>query len=251
MRSLPIASSLALLLASPALADPVRDARPGAVVAQAERPRAQSASTAAPAQPGAEPSAEIVAPKLPVYRLPSVGKPRRRVGGGRRGNDDGSPALHALVPEHVGLTAVASPALYWVLEGPAQPGLRFELTLSDDRAIEPLLETRIAGPVEPGLHRVALTDHGIALAVGVEYQWSVALVVDPQERSRDVVASGWIERVPGPGGAAGDPADAARRGLWYDALDAAYASARASPADAAPLDALLAQAGLTGLLAPR
>jgi hypothetical protein len=249
MRSLSIASSLTLLLASSAaFADPVREVRSGPVVAQAERPRAQSGPTAAPVRSGAE----AVTPKLPVYRLPSVGKPRRRVGGGRRGIDHGSPALHALVPEHVGRTAVESPALYWVLEGDAQPGVIFELTLSDERAIEPLLETRIAGPVEAGLHRVALADHGVALAVGVEYQWSVALVVDPEERSRDVVASGWIERVPGPGAAAGDPADAARRGLWYDALDAACASARASPADPGPLDALLAQAGLAGLrLAPR
>ncbi len=223
MRSSAFVCSLALVLATPtAGADPVRDLEerePRTVLAQADPTRREGTAAPTPT-PGSE-----VAPQVPVYRLPAVGKPRRRVGGGRRGVSDAGPALHALVPEHVGLTTSAAPTLYWVLDAPAVPGARFELTLSDERAIEPLVEMAIAGPLAPGLQRVRLADYGIALEIGTEYQWAVAIVVNPEERSTDVVTAGWIERVADPGGAPADVAEAAGRGLWYDALDLACANA--------------------------
>ena len=42
--------------------------------------------------------------RAPVYRPPSRGKPRARVGGGVRGTSRNLPTLTALVPEHTGLT---------------------------------------------------------------------------------------------------------------------------------------------------
>jgi hypothetical protein len=242
MRAAPIRCTLALLLASTSFADPVRTAElePGQLVAEAEPRRTETSATAP--RPGTE-----VAPKLPLYRLPPVGKPRRRVGGGRRGGGAGETALFALVPDHVGVTGAASPVLYWVLEGRAEPGARFELTLSDDRSIEPLVEARIASPSEPGLARVRLAEHGVALETGVEYQWSIALVLDPDDRSSDLVTTGWIERVADPRGPPAGAAEAAARGLWYDALDLAYARAERGPGEDADLEALLAQVGLGSL----
>src|SRR5207247_233074 len=64
---------------------------------------------------------------------------------------------------------------------------------------------------------------------GVEYEWVVAMVVDPDSRSQDVLASGYIQRVePSPALAAKLatavkselPAIYAEEGNWYDALDA-------------------------------
>ncbi len=193
--------------------------------------------------PGVIPAAtrdSATASPLPVYKLPSVGKPRRRVGGGRRGGGDAGPLVTALVPEHVGLTVDPQPSLYWRLEGAARPGARFEIALSDSEGIDPLVEQPIGGPLAPGLHRIDLEQLGISLAIGPEYEWSVALVVDPDERSKDIVTTGWIRRVAEPEPPGDDAATRAAHGLWYDALDAAARD----PAGQSALSALLAQAGL-------
>ena len=71
-----------------------------------------------------------------------------------------------------------------------------------------------------GIHAVSLRDTDVVLEDGVEYQWSVAIVHDPERRSRDVVAIGTLERVAT--SSTPDGAEAvfalAERGLWYDAL---------------------------------
>jgi hypothetical protein len=80
----------------------------------------------------------------------------------------------------------------------------------------------------------------------------VAVVVDPAQRSRDIVAGGDIKRVDAPVSAAGGPLDLARTyaeaGLWYDLIDALSAGIAASPGDAGLREqraALLEQVGLT------
>ena len=70
-----------------------------------------------------------------------------------------------------------------------------------------------------------------AYGVGVDhYQWSVALILDPNERSKDIVASGFIDRVESSSelttrlAKAGQDESAAvyaDEGLWYDALASA------------------------------
>jgi hypothetical protein len=240
MRSAMVSCTLVWLLATSTHADPPADAEDRAFTAGSQEPQSGDGSSPAPGEsPGSEAARE-----LPVYRLPPVGKPRRRVGGGRRGVDTGSVSLYALVPDHVGRTASAQPVLYWVLGGSVRPDLHLELTLSDERSIEPVVEARIDAPRARGLQAVRLADHGVTLDSGVEYQWAIALVTNPDERSRDVVTTGWIERVDDPRGPPAGSAEAADRGLWYDALDLACARAEQSPVCAAALGALLAQVGL-------
>jgi hypothetical protein len=191
----------------------------------------------------------------PMYKLPKVGKPRRRVGGGRRGPAEDQPELFTLVPEHVGLTASASPTLYWYIDAEAKGDVAFELTLIDDESIQPLVDTRLTHPETSGLQAIRLADHGVELAPGQEYQWSVALVPSQGAQSQALVSSGWVERVPEPGAVAAanaagpDKAAAvyAEAGLWYDALDSAAAQVEADPGDAQArknLAALLGQVGL-------
>ena len=192
----------------------------------------------------------------PLYKLPKVGKPRRRVGGGRRGPAEDLPELFTLVPEHVGLTVSAYPTLYWYIDDDAEGDLAFELTLIDDESIQPLIDARLAKPKSAGLQAINLAEHGVELAPGQEYQWSVALVVSDATRSRNVISTGWVERVAdsngvaaqaqaaGPEGAAAVYGDAA---LWYDALDSVCSRLSQDPADARArqqLAALLAQVGL-------
>jgi hypothetical protein len=84
----------------------------------------------------------------------------------------------------------------------------------------------------------------------VEYEWSVALVADPAQRSRDIVAGGAILRIPAEGPEPADAAGYAQRGLWYDALMALDRGAQ-PPRDRDLIRerraALLEQVGLPGI----
>jgi hypothetical protein len=197
-----------------------------------------------------------VAAAAPLYKLPKVGKPTGRVGGGRRGAGSELPAVYALVPDHVGYTTQRQPVLYWFLSESVEGNLRFELTLIDEDSVAPLVDRAFETQPSPGLNRIRLADHGLELEPGEEYQWSIALVPDRQDRSKDVVSSGWIEVVPAPAAlpgqlAAAGPAGAAaiygEHGLWYDTLAAAIADVERQPTEATPrerLATLLTQAGL-------
>ena len=185
-----------------------------------------------------------------LYKLPSVGKPRRRVGGGRRGPASELPKVFTLVPDHVGLTVSEQPHLYWYLS-PDGPGtVAFELTLIDEESIDPLVDARISRPAQAGLQRLDLSEYGVSLALGQEYQWSVSLIANGDERSLDVVSTGWIERV--------TPSEALRAslqqtppeqraavygeaGIWYDMVTSLVEQLPAARTD---LERLLAQVDL-------
>ena len=195
------------------------------------------------------------APSAPVYKPPLRGAPGGRVGGGTRGTPGRDIfVLSVLAPDHTGLTMQEQPSLFWFIS--SDTSLPVELIIVDPSATEPLLETRIASPVKHGVHRVRLADYGVRLAAGVPYQWSVAVIPDPTRRSRDILASGTIERVKPAGElepklAGADKEDLvswyAEAGIWYDALEAISDVIERSPGDATPRRyraALLAQAGL-------
>ena len=196
-------------------------------------------------QPGFQPSSL-------VYRPPLRGAPGGRVGGGSRGA--GTVSVTALVPEGRALTSLAQPSLSWYLSSTTPAPV--EVTISDDRAVKPVLEVRLPQPVQSGVQRIRLSDYGVKLEPGVQYKWFVTVVVDPARRSRDVLAGGTIERVePSPELrarlAAGRPETLpmiyAEAGLWYDALGAIADLLAKSPDDQAIREGraqLLSQAGL-------
>ncbi len=213
------------------------------------------------AEPGVEAPRQIQSairstPPTPSYQLPKVGKPKRRVGGGRRGPAGALPALIALAPNHVGLTASASPTLLWYASQELTGELQLKLVLIDELSIDPLVDTTIAPGAKGRLQRIRLADYGMELAIGEEYQWSVELVVNPGHPSRDIVATAWVERVEPPddlreqlteAGPEGSAAIYASAGLWYDALAASFELAEREAGDPryqAPLQALLSQADL-------
>jgi hypothetical protein len=202
--------------------------------------------------------ADATSAPAPIYRLPKVGKPRGRIGGGRRGPIASSASLHTLVPDHVGQTASAQPSLYWYLDEPVNADVVLEVTVVDESSIDPMLDRRLERPAGAGLQRIRLSDLGVSLEPDQEYQWSVAVVPDPTDHSKDVVASGWVQRVAAPDTlaqqlAAAGPEGAVsvygEAGLWYDMLDAAFERIRANPESAAYREQLanvLEQAGLPG-----
>ena len=175
-----------------------------------------------------------------LYVLPKVGKPRNRVGGGRRGAGGDLPRLFALVPDHVGQTSSEQPVLYWYLSSDAPATVKFELTVLDQESIDPLVDVKLTTPTRSGLQRIALADHNIRLRPGEEYQWSVAIVAEEEDRSKDVVTTGWVEHVLVPKEIGMQTHQAvgedrvrllAGAGLWYDALDEAYNQILEDPGD--------------------
>jgi hypothetical protein len=126
----------------------------------------------------------------------------------------------------------------------------------DPRAVEPLLETRLTGPIQAGMQRIDVGRYGIRLAPGVPYRWYVAVVPDAARRSKDILAGGTIERVVPPAelreklaGASQEqvPLLYAESGFWYDSLAAFSALIEAAPGDEGlrrQRTALLAQIGL-------
>jgi len=195
-------------------------------------------------------------PPMPVYTPPKRGAPGGRIGGGSRGTQRDAFSLAVLAPDHTGLTTDPQPTLYWFISSELAT-TSVELTIMDVDGIQPLLETRLPPPVKTGVHSLRLGDHRVRLKPGEPYRWFVALVVDPDRRSKDILAGGFVELVEPPAGLPAQIAKADKKelpqlyaaaGLWYDAV-----AAISQLIDAAPNDsdlkqqraALLEQAGLT------
>jgi Domain of Unknown Function (DUF928) len=185
------------------------------------------------------PPTTVTAP-APVYKPPLLGAPAGRVGGGTRsGSARDIFVLSALVPEDTGLTMSEQPSLYWFIS--SATALPVEVAISDPRATQPVLETRLSSPVQPGVHRIKLADLGVRLAPGVAYRWSVSVISDVNRRSRDILAGGVIERVEAPAGLQEKLAQSrkeehpflyAQAGLWYDALTSISELIEVTPFDA-------------------
>jgi hypothetical protein len=220
----------------------------------AEEPKqTDEESASAPAEQAAAEEAEPVSAPAPVsaapsaatggvvYKPPKLGKPAQTVGGGSRGTSDKVPVLFVVTPDHVGQTTSAQPSLFWYIDQVPDASIRIEFTLLEEESIEPWVEKVLATPKRAGVQRIRLADYGVQLAAGSEYEWSVALVLDPNERSKDIVATGWIDRVEPSGqltarleaeGQARTAAVYADEGLWYDAFSALSDRVDRNPADA-------------------
>jgi hypothetical protein len=187
------------------------------------------------------------------YRPPARDLAPRRVGGTARGVPGSLPSVAVLAPDHLGLTVSERPALFWYLSAPTRA--RIEIVVVDPRRAAPIVEAVVPGE-RAGVQAFDLAQRGVRLEPGVAYEWSVAVVADPAQRSRDVVAGGAVMRV--------EPSDALRarlagataqtraaalaaEGVWYDAL--AAASEAGDPASRARRAGLLEQAGLADVAA--
>jgi hypothetical protein len=133
--------------------------------------------------------------------------------------------VYVLAPEHAGLTSQPQPVLYWYLSRPVRASYEFVLIAETD--YEPLIEITLLGVESSGIQSIALADLGVSLKPDIQYQWSVAIVLDKQQRSGDILASGMIEYVEPPAAIMNRVANAegeerirhyAGAGLWYDAL---------------------------------
>jgi len=207
-----------------------------------------------PPRLGAQPPSATTTAAVPTYKPPLRGAPAGRIGGGTRGSGREVFVLTVLAPDHNALTVSEQPSLFWFIS--SATALPIEVTLMDPRATKPVLEARLAAPVEPGVHRIRLADHGVRLEPGVSYRWYVTIVPDSDRRSRDILAGGAIERIAPPDELRAKLAQArkeetpsvyAEAGVWYDALAAISDQIDSAPNDAAlrkQRATLLAQVGL-------
>jgi hypothetical protein len=222
-----------LLMVAIALAD--------ATVAFAQSSPAAPAPTTEPAQADS-----------PVYKPPLRGAPGGRVGGASRSAVRVStplPVIELLAPaDHAGLTATATPTLYFYVSRPVAWPTQF--TISAPMQPAPVLEVTIPSPAAAGIYALPSGDYGVHLRPEVAYTWSVSIVLDWRAWSRNIVASSTIVFDPTVNTSADRAVPPLRRaavladgGLWYDAV-AAAAEAQSLDRHAA-LDALVHQAGLS------
>ena len=199
---------------------------------------------------------EIVVPsRKTVYKPLFRGSPVGRVAGGTRGTAEGySSLLCVITPDHTAFTIKDQPQLYWFLgELTTYP---IELTIIEDKAIDPVLEVRISSPKQPGIQSVRLADYGIHLRQGLVYKWFIALLPDMNNRSKDILAWGAVKYIKISDGlnvklSHLDKAITsdiyAAAGIWYDAF-AEISDLIETSTDDAKLkqkrDALLEQIGL-------
>jgi hypothetical protein len=188
------------------------------------------------------------------FRPPATGAPSVRLTGGTRGTGDSTITLDVLAPDDVGQTTQEQPSLFWFQSKPASA--KFELTLLEENKIKPLVQVTAQRSLSAGIQRLRLAEHGVKLSPGVEYQWVVALITDPENRSRDLVASGMIKRVDpsadlkksiAAASPASLPAVYAEAGIWYDALSSLSDRIEADPSNKALQESradLLRQGGL-------
>jgi hypothetical protein len=211
-------------------------------------PMASPTVTAAPVT-----SPTLASRKL-LYKPPAAaGNIPTRVSGGARGETVDA-VLIALVPNHLALTTQAQPSLFWFQSKPAKA--KFEVTVVEPKKPKPLLSLAAPEADKPGIHRVKLAKYKVELQPDVTYEWSVAIVPDAENRSKDVIAKGVLKRISPPGDLAsrvekaGDLERAAiyaEAGIWYDAFDAVSKAIDAHPDDAslrAQRASLLRQVGL-------
>jgi hypothetical protein len=159
------------------------------------------------------------------YKPPLRGAPATRVGGGTRSVGSRSFTVSVLAPSETGFTTRDTPTIYWYVSEPVNSPVEVTLTTTEPLkdATPPALEITLQPPISKGVHALRLADHGVVLKPGVEYQWFVAVVGNPAQRSSDIIAGGAIKRLA--------EAGYAKDGLWYDTIDQLSQRISANPAD--------------------
>jgi hypothetical protein len=158
-----------------------------------------------------------------VYRPPPRGAPKTTWGGGTRGENDPT-VLAVLLPPTGASTVGEQPTLFWYVR--PIPDKPMEISLSEMETMQTVLRT----PVEvssAGIQRFDLARHNIKLKPEATYRWAVAIVVNRDEPSKNIVAGGFVVRMPRPAGmdadlSSGNAVDRAaayaERAVWCEAL---------------------------------
>ncbi|NJN86669.1 MAG: DUF928 domain-containing protein [Leptolyngbyaceae cyanobacterium SL_7_1] len=182
---------------------------------------------------------------------PDRGLPGRREGGGTRGSClRGQVPLTALMPaSNFAQTTKTSPTFFWYV--PPFLAETAEFVLLDEHDNE-LYHTTVQLVEDGGVVSLSLptvkdasgTDVSL-LNEGQDYHWYFSLICDPDDRSGDVFAEGWIQRVQPTLALTNRLAIArtereqaavyAEAGIWHDALTTLAELRRSQPSNSALL----------------
>ncbi|NCJ08698.1 DUF928 domain-containing protein [Synechococcales cyanobacterium C] len=208
------------------------------------------------------PQAPLFVPPTPP---PNQNAPRGRLRGGASrdacwasGANAETLPLQALIPNHQdsvwGLTATSHPQFWFYVPDLGQP-TKLEFVLQD-KTDAYVYRTHIQ-VASAGVVRIPLPESAPPLAVGSDYTWTLAMICNPQHRSRDRFVQGRIQRVELPASleqsletlsAAEQVPLLAAAGLWYDTLTTLGELRRQQPQDAQVLatwQQLLQEVGLS------
>ncbi len=145
---------------------------------------------------------EFQAPSGPDSPLPV-----NREAGGKRDIADAQPCvisdqpLTAIVPTSgLGTTVAEYPTVFWYMPKTRASGVEFVLADTKNREIYRVnyaLDKSAEGSAPSGIMSLPLPTlaNFSPLKIGQNYRWQLALVCDANSRDKDVVASGWIQRV--------------------------------------------------------
>ena len=177
-------------------------------------------------------------PRAQEYLPEAARGETRRLGDEVRGGDGcrGPVDLAVLTPPYTGVTIEAQPTLFWFVG--ADTGAPVEVELYGAQVLDPILKVSYAGGLPTGIHALALADHEVDLERDVEYEWSVAVLCDPEDPAGDIVSAGTIRHVAPPPDLRRqlDDVSLERRaqllieyGIWYDVLEALATLIERSP----------------------
>ncbi|MEE9344760.1 MAG: DUF928 domain-containing protein [Methylococcales bacterium] len=194
-----------------------------------------------PETPNTKVSSNNVAFAEPVvYDLPDPGAPEtsRLIGAGTRTKGERTPYMSVLTPKHTGLTLEKQPTLYWFTSEPITIPLQF--VLISEQSFTPILRVPLLQPQHAGIQSIKLSDYNVSLKPETVYQWSVALISNPEMRTHDMVTSGKIKRIETAKSLQHElsqtpetsrPSVYARHGIWYDLLSCLANSIATMPTD--------------------
>lgn len=149
-----------------------------------------------------------------MLNLPKTGAPETRIGGGTRGIGKSEISVQALAPAQTALTSQAAPTLYFYVSGGSSSVIEFSMGTESG---ESLTEQTLPAVSKAGIQAIKLSDFNVQLEKGKEYRWTVAVVSDPENRGKDVIASATIRRED-TNIALNDTKKLAEVGVWYDLL---------------------------------
>jgi hypothetical protein len=139
----------------------------------------------------------------------------RQESAGARSPDSTSTSIYAWCPDETGATVKERPLLAWYL---SQPTLRtITVTLSNEEKHKSIHLWTSTGKVSPGIHLLDTSSSGFSLEEGVAYKWTVRVINDETDPSKDLFSSGFILRM-----SASDPTAAGH--AFYDAIGSAIAA---------------------------
>ncbi len=161
---------------------------------------------------------------------PGEGEPEQTVGAGSRSSQgctapQNSQPLTLLVPPHqVALTVAERPI--FLVYFPKTLAKQAELSLRDEQG-NGIYQTTFNLSDTPGILSIPLPATAPALEIGQKYQWSIAMICNPDDRLRDQVVDAWIQRTELPASLRQQLETAsileqaslyAQNGIWYDTI---------------------------------